>query len=133
MVGVLRYLVIYSNHSTHSDENFQMISDMTPCKATQPHNMYIHLRRSRDGTLFVYLLPSFHSLWAAVTLSTYTHYIMIVYIERNNMPGELNDRVRNTLFMFTFARREGSRTRNFFPINAPGMGRFKLFDLVGTL
>ena len=24
-----------------------------------------------------------------------------------------------------------SRLRNFFPINAPGMGRFKLFDLVG--
>ena len=23
-----------------------------------------------------------------------------------------------------------SRTRNFFPINGPGMGRFKLFDLV---
>ena len=51
--------------------------------------IYINLRRSRDGTLFVYLLPSFHSLWAAVTLSTYTHYIMKVYIERNNMPVEL--------------------------------------------
>ena len=24
-----------------------------------------------------------------------------------------------------------SGLRNFFPINAPGMGRFKLFDLVG--
>ena len=24
-----------------------------------------------------------------------------------------------------------SRTRNFFHINVPGMGRFKLFDLVG--
>ena len=36
----------------------------------------------------------------------------------------------NVTFRFAMAMAM-ARGRNFFPINAPGMGRFKLFNLVG--
>ena len=40
-----------------------------------------------------------------------------------------NNRIYFTVHLFIMARQRGAR--NFFPINAPGMGRFKLFNLVG--
>ena len=56
------------------------------------HHLYINLRRSCDGTLFVCLLPALHSVRFGQLLSC-AHKrnvnIMKVYIERNNIQVEL--------------------------------------------
>ena len=46
--------------------------------------------------------------WAAVTMSTYTHYIMEVYIEKNNMPVELV-RFRKKYRLYSRLRLRGER------------------------